>query len=287
MRSKSIKPEHELVPKIEHASFAIREFKGPSFKSPWHLHPEYELTLIINGKGTRYVGDDVNRFDAGDLVFIGSGLPHYWRSHTGKGNKAHSLVIQFNKECLGHGFFEKPEMQHLLRLLQESKRGIAFFGKTRTAIAREMLTLHQEKGMNRILEFLGILDILSVSRERRFLASEGFLNPMTSWYDERITKTCQYIFGHLSEKLILKDIASTAAMNPQAFCRFFKKKTGQKLFVFINQVRIGHACSLLIETSMTVSEICYSSGYNNLSHFNRQFQTLKKMSPREFRQQYC
>jgi AraC-like DNA-binding protein len=250
------------------------------------MHTEFELTLIISGTGTRYVGDNVSRFDVGDLVFIGSGLPHYWRSQTGKGSQAHSLVIQFNKECLGNGFFEKPEMQNLLRLLQESKRGISFSGKTRTAIAKEMLTLQKEKGMNRILGFLRILDMLSLSRERRFLASEGFLTPMTSWYDERITKTCQHIFTHLSEKLTLRDIASTAGMNPQAFSRFFKKNTGQKLFDFINHVRIGHACSLLIETSMNVSEICYSSGYNNLSHFNRQFQALKKMSPRAFRHQY-
>jgi AraC-like DNA-binding protein len=149
-----------------------------------------------------------------------------------------------------------------------------------------MIAIRKSSGIRRIQEFLSILDSLAQSRKYRFLASEGFLETADGWRDKRITKTCQYVFDHLAENISLKDVARIAGMNPQSFCRFFRKMTGQALFSFVNRTRIGHACALLIDTDVNISEACYASGFNNLSNFNRRFREIKGTSPRLFLRQY-
>jgi len=281
----SLKAEHELVPIGEDSSFAVREFKLQRFTSPWHLHSEYELTFIVKGDGKRFVGDSVSRFHKGDLVLLGSTLPHYWCSDK-TDRKCHSIVIQFKENCLGDNFFKKPEMKQIRRLLGRCARGMKFSGKTRDIVAVKIQAIRTFAGIQRVQEFLSILDLLARSKEYRFLASEGFPETTGAWHDERIGRTCQYVFDHLAECISLDNIARTAGMSPEAFCRFFKKTTGQTLFSFINQIRIGHACALLIDSAMTISEICYASGFNNLSNFNRRFKVIKGMSPRKFRNQF-
>ena len=282
---KKLKAEHELVGLGENTSFAVREFKLPRFTSPWHLHSEYELTLILSGTGKRFVGDHVSSFAGGDLVLIGADLPHYWGSarHT---NTSHSLVIQFSENCLGDRFFDQPEMKPIKSLLIRSRRGIRFTGKVQELVSRKMPILRKATGVRRIQEFISILDALATSKEYRLLAGESFTETVGGWQDKRINTTCQYVFDHIAEDISLKDLSHLAGMSPEAFCRFFKKTTRQPLFTFINRTRISHTCSLLIDTTMSISEACYASGFNNLSNFNRRFRSIKGLSPRQFRTQF-
>ncbi len=279
----SKKAEHELVPLEENASFTVREFKLPRFTSPWHLHSECEITLILSGRGKRFVGDSVSGFSAGDLVMIGEGLPHYWCSSDSVKEKAHSIVIQFKNNCLGEGFFDRPEMKPIKNLQARCRRGIRFQGKARELIPAKLLAMRKASGFQRIQGFLAILDILAKSKDYRFLASEGFLAVADGWRDKRISKACQFVFDNLTEPISLGAVARTAGMHKDAFCRFFRKMTGQTLFEFINNTRVGHACALLIDTDMNITEACYASGFNNLSNFNRRFKITKGMTPKQFR----
>ena len=276
-----------MVPVGENASFAVREFDLPRFTSPWHLHDEYELTLILSGTGKRFVGDSVSPYAVGDLVLIGSNLPHYWRSdQTGRRQRSHSIVIQFRQNSLGEDFFDRPELRQIKNLLLRCRRGIRFFGNPRKVITGKMLAIRKAAGLQRVQEFLSILDLLARTKEYRLLAGEGFLETSTGWRDERISRACQYVFDHLGENLSLKDISRVAAMSPESFCRFFRKMTGQTLFSFINRIRVGHACALLIGSALNISEAGYASGFSNLSNFNRRFRQIKGVNPRQFRRQF-
>ena len=153
-------------------------------------------------------------------------------------------------------------------------------------VAGKMLAIRKAAGLQRIQEFLSILDLLARTKEYRLLAGEGFLETSAGWRDERISRACRYVFDHLGDSLSLKDIARAASMSPGSFCRFFRKMTGQTLFSFINRIRIGHACALLIDGALNISEAGYASGFNNLSNFNRRFRQIKGMNPRQFRRQF-
>lgn len=282
----TLRAEHELVPLGGDASFAVREFKLPRFTSPWHLHAEYELAWIVRGTGKRFVGDSVAGFSNGDLVLVGSNLPHYWCSDPAVKTGSHSVVVQFRDDCLGEGFFDRPEMKAVKALLRRSRRGIEFSGATRKKVTERMMSLPRSSGLRRIQGFLAILDLLSTSKTAGVLASVGFLSTVDGFQDQRIGKACRYIFGNLAEEIRLADVAKVVGMNPEAFCRLFRRMTGQTLFSFINRARVGHACALLMESDLNVTEASYASGFHSLSNFNQRFREIKGMSPRQFRKQF-
>jgi AraC-like DNA-binding protein/quercetin dioxygenase-like cupin family protein len=279
----SRQPEHELVPVGADASFVVREFNLPRFTSPWHVHPEYELTFIVAGHGLRFVGDSVTAFRAGDLVFIGANLPHYWRS---AGKHAHSLVVQFREDCLGKDFFQHPELRPVRQLLARAWRGLQFTGKARAAVAGRMHNLHCLRGPARVAEFIAILATLAQTRQVRLLCSEGFRAAANLTGSDRVHRACRYVFDHLNDKIRLEDAARAAALSPAAFCRFFKRATGRRFFDFVNDLRIGHACAQLIETDKSVAQIAYAAGFTNLANFNRRFRERHSLSPTGYRRRH-
>lgn len=279
---KQRQPEYELVPLTEDRSFAVREFRMPRFASPWHVHPEFELTLIRAGTGTRFVGDSVAAFGPGDLALLGPDLPHYWRSaDPGSGAPAHSLVIQFRENCLGADFFRRPELRRIGALLGRARRGVVFGGRARIAAAARMTALPRLRDAERVAEFIAILALLARASARP-LSSAGFLANHPAG-DERVRRACRHVFENLAEPLRLADAARAAAMTPTAFCRHFKRATGRRFFDFVNDARIGHACAQLIATDQGVGEIAFASGFNSLANFNRRFRERQGMSPRAFR----
>ncbi len=284
--TKKIQAEYELVPFEECASFAVREFRLPRFTSLWHLHPEIELTLILAGVGTRFVGDSVASFRPGDLVLIGANTPHYWLSEPRLSGGAHSVVIQFREDCLGADFFRRPEMRAVQNLLVRARRGLAFPAKTRSEVGPRMAELSTLKGAARVAAFIAILARLAETRSVKALSGESFLSAADFSGHNRIHRACRHVFEHLSEPIRLADAAHAAALTPEALCRLFRRVTGKTFFDFVNDVRIGHACMQLIETDDRIGEIALSSGFNALANFNRRFRERMHVTPKMYRAQF-
>jgi AraC-like DNA-binding protein len=283
------KAKFELIPKSELYSFAVREFKLPCFNTPWHFHPECELTYIIQSSGRRFVGESIETFDPGDLVLIGSNLPHYWRND-GPANNAkslsRSLVVQFREECFGTDFLGLPEMTGARNLLLRARRGLHFSGKTRAAVVSIMMRMPDSKGFDRLLALLNIFKLLNESDEVRVLSSPGFSPLLDEFASDRINRAYKFIFAHFAATIRHEDIARGVGMSLSAFCHYFKRVTGRTLTDFINDIRIGHATKLLIETDNHVSEIAYQIGFESLSHFNNRFRKLTGVCPKEYRRQH-
>ena len=284
--TKQLQPAYELVPQEEAASFAVREFRLPRFTSPWHLHPEIELTLIVSGTGTRFVGDSAAAFRPGDLVMIGANMPHYWRSADHPATDAHSVVIQFREDCLGADFFHRPEMSEVLHLLTHARRGITFPANVRKESAGLITALRGQRDAERVATFIAVLARLARSRRIQPLSGESFLNAADFSGHDHVHRACRYVFEHLSGSIRLADAAKAAALSPETLCRLFKRATGKTFFDFVNDARIGYACVLLIETDSGIGEIAYASGFNTLANFNRRFRERKNRTPRDFRAQF-
>jgi AraC-like DNA-binding protein/quercetin dioxygenase-like cupin family protein len=283
------KAEFELIPKSQLHSFAVREFALPSFQVRWHFHPECELTLILQSRGRRFVGDSLEEFGPGDLVFIGSNLPHYWRNpEAGEkaGAQSKAIVVQFREECFGAAFLGLPEMTGVRKLLLRARRGLHFTGKTRDAVAAIMSRLPRCQGFDRLLALLNIFKLLIESAEVRVLSSPGFSPLLDEFAGERINRAYQFIFENFAAPIRHQEIARGAGMSLSAFGHYFKRVTGRTLTDFLNDVRVGHASRLLIETDQPVSEIAYASGFESLSNFNHRFSKLTGLNPKEYRRQH-
>jgi len=272
--------------KISHArdnSFEAYDFQLARFNCPFHYHPEIELTLIVSSAGQRYVGDHVGRFAAGDLVLMGPNLPHMYTNDAKFRGPARSVVLQFLPDCLGSDFFQHGEMKLIQRLLEKSRVGLSFHGRTRDKVAPLLEEFCPLQGSARIVAFLNILEILAHSKECRMLANPAYSPSLAIYQGERINRVCELISRKFKEGVTQSEAAKMAKMSGPSFSRFFRRATNKTFRAFLNEVRIGYASQLLLETDRTVAEACYESGFGNLSNFNRQFLKLRKVSPRAFR----
>ena len=280
----------EPVPLPMGQSFAVRTFFLPQFSSPWHFHLEIELTWIVNSSGQRFVGDSVELFEPGDLVLIGSSLPHVWRNSSAASRRrdyARSLVIQFRADTFGQPFLDLPEMTSIRDLFRRARQGLCFHGATQRETCKALRKIQGQTGARRLLNLLGILERLAESREFRCLASPGFRPQVDAQSADQMQRCYDFILQEASRNIRLSEVAAVAGLSNFAFCRYFKKATGKTLISFVNEIRISQACRLLIDTQMSITDVCFASGFNNLSNFNRQFRAIRRSSPREFRQRYA
>ncbi len=263
-------------------SFTIQEYEQAYFDSPWHFHTEYELTYIKKGNGTRFVGTSAQLFKEGDLVLIGTNVPHYWRCDTEfyeQNLKAHSIVIQFDPKL----FFENPlpETSAILMLLKKSASGIVF--KNSSKYKDILTTILTQKGFEQLLSFYQLIHKLSIDKEQETL-STTIDSQLYQAKDSKIfEKILIYISENIKEHISLDEVATKVHMSTPAFCRYFKKRTKKTFTAYVNNLRIALASKLLIETDLTITQICFECGYNNLSYFNKQFNKFKKIGPKEFR----
>ncbi|MGH9915853.1 MAG: helix-turn-helix domain-containing protein [Pyrinomonadaceae bacterium] len=272
-------------------SFDIRHEVARHFLNPWHFHPEYELNLVLKSTGVRFVGDSIERFTAGDLVLIGPNLPHYWRNDPHYNQRqspanAESIVLRFSESCLGEGFFSRPEMQAIRNLLHRANRGIKInIAEPCEAITRmtKIIRLH---GLSRVIEFLTLLDELSAVTDYQLLASLGFSPTLDPAESERINKVYAYLMDHFTCPINLDEVAAIANMNPAAFCRYFRQRTGKTLVSVINEIRVGYARKLLTEDNLNITEICYACGFQNISNFNRHFKRIVNLTPTQYRHHF-
>lgn len=262
-------------------SFLAYSFTAPTFNFKWHYHPEYELTLITKGSGKRLVGDSYQSFQTGDMVLLGPDLPHTWVSNsTNKKTSVSAVVIQFSDQFI-HSFFHLHEFKAIKLLLSSASRGLVFSSH---ALAKDVVMLPDKSGVEKITALILILQKLT-RQEPRKLASEYFHAIRGKENEKRINIICRYLHKNAKEPIELKRVASLVHLSQSAFCKFFKRATGKTVTDYINDIRIGNVCELLIESDKQISEIAYQSGFKSLTYFNRVFTKKKKMTPRKFRQQ--
>jgi AraC-like DNA-binding protein len=268
----------------------IVEHKRHHFINSFHYHPELEISLIKKSKGIRFVGDNIEPFEAGDLVFIGSNMPHCWRNDAADVNNLHHqaemLTIQFSWNFIGDDFYKIPECNAIVEVLRMAARGIRITGKTGQEISEILLSLENLSGISRIISLISILDILSNSTEIFPIASVEYVNTYSNAESSRINKIHQYLVNNFSTQLSLNEVAAVANISATAFCRYLKTKTGKTYSLFLNEIRIKYACKLLVSSALNQSEIAIECGYNTLSNFSIQFKQITGQTPKEYQAQY-
>ncbi len=247
---------------------------------------ELELVILLESTGTRFIGDSVEKFDKGEIVLIGKNLPHMWQNDdvyfkTSSTLKAEAIAIHFKDNFLGDTFFQNPEMKHIADLLERASYGVKFEGENERTIEK-VKELSTYDGFKKVIEFLQILNELSNRKDYRLLSSSGFLDTFKKSDNKNLYKPYEYIFNNFNKSISLNDVAKVANMNPSSFSRFFKRANRKTFSKYLNEIRIGYACKLLMENKYSITAVCYESGFNNVSNFNRQFKTITGFSPTEY-----
>lgn len=271
--------------------FVIRDLRDPHFDPNWHFHPEYQLFVVLKGTGTRFVGDHVKSFEEGDMVFSGPNLPHLWHSDPAyfdlkNGLSTRGIVIYFQESFPGQDFIRKDESIRLHQLFERSRRGLEIYGSTAERIKEKMLQLLQRTELDSIILLLQILNEMLHSDEMSELSSAGYTNEMKDGDTEIMKAVHSYVMDNFKRKISLSEVATIASMTPTSFSRYFKQHANKTFSELLSEIRIGHACRLLIEEKMNVSQACYESGFQTLSNFNRQFKTLMHRTPLEYKKEY-
>lgn len=278
-----MKPLLQKLPLSPDSSFVLVDFDVPYFETPWHFHPEYEIVLVTESKGQRFVGEHIKEYKEGDLCFIGPHVPHLYRSHeeyyeANSSLRAKSIVIHFREDFLGKDFFDLPEMNHIKALFEKSTKVLDIVGNTNEFIINKLHEMFSENQTKKLLSLLEILDKIARSNEYNFLTSGNSFG--TNIKDaERVNKVFQYVMNNFKNDIKLNEVADLISMSESSFSRYFKSRTNKNFSDFLTQIRIAHACKLLIEDKMGIADICYESGFNNLSNFNRKFKEVMGISP--------
>jgi len=280
--------ELTLTPKD---TYVFKDLSGPYFNPSWHFHPEYQLSYILEGRGTRFVGDHVQTFEEGDLVFVGPNLPHLWRSEEAYFNadnnlNTRALVIYFDHVLFSSELLEKVEFHNVKKLVDNSNHGIEFYGRTRFIISELLHKIGAKKGFERIIALYEIINELSLSTEFNLLSSPGYRNTFNNNDAENMRMVYDYVMRNYTKTISLKEIALQLNMTTTSFCRYFKPRANKNFTRFVNEIRIGHARKLLIEDNFNIAEIGYQCGFNTLSNFNRQFKIIANMSPNEYKKMF-
>lgn len=261
------------------SSFYAYRFRVPFFEFKWHYHPEFELTYIIKGSGHRIVGNSYEHFSDGDLVLLGSNLPHTWSSKLYDGDYSEAIVIQFSREFISP-FLEPKESKLIKNMIETSGRGIRFDASE--VLVSKIIELTETNGVDRILKLISILDVLS-KKQTTPIASNTFHNVVSKKSELRINKVCLFIQNNFYHKISLKEVADLIYLTESNFCKFFKKATGKTYSDYLNELRINEACRLLVQSEKTISQISFECGFETLSYFNRVFLNKKRITPTMYR----
>ena len=281
-----MKPDLEVVQIGRSESFKAWAHGYPYHTVRWHFHPEYEIHHVVATSGHYFVGDFIGNFEPGNLVLTGPNLPHNWVSHLAEGESVplRGRVLQFTEEFIGDAMALLPELAACEGLLETSRRGALFGPATAEAAAPMLAELVTAQGIRRIEVFLGLLGLLQRA-EVTTLTSTNYLPDPSGFMSTGINEALAYINANLTEPFSESDLAEIAGLSPSAFSRSFRRHTGQALVKYVNRLRINLACQLLMgRDEMKITDVCFSSGFNNISNFNRQFQVQKGMTPSRFRE---
>jgi len=285
----SIKPNmiKEITPLTPNDCFTIFSRVKTEFDFPLHFHEEYELNLILNAKGAkRIVGDHISTIDDVELVLVGPNLPHVWLTHECT-TEITEITIQWHQDLFDEKFLKRNQMSFIRQMFDKSLRGISYSEESIMAAKPRLLALKNTNGFNSVLELLSILNDLSMSKSMSLLSDSGFSNNSTlKYHSRRLEKAFEFMNSNYDKDISLKDLAKLANMTDESFSRFIKKRTGNTFINSLNEIRLGHASRMLIDTTHTITEISYSCGFNNISNFNRLFKKKKHCTPKEFRENF-
>lgn len=288
-----MKPQLHKLPVEQNASFLFTQWNCKYFDKPWHFHEEYELVLIQKSKGTKFIGNHVGLFGEGDLYLIGSNIPHLFRNHEdyyeeGTELEARSIFVHFSEHCLGDTFFLLPEMKSVRKLLDRSAHVLELRGKVKSAIGKRLQEMCEENPTRRLLSILEILIRLAESSEVKPILSVQYTNPQTTNTKdtERIHRVFEYIMKHYTQEIYVTKVAAMLNMSDASFSRYFKHHTRKTFSDYVTEVRIQHACRLLMHGDENINEITYASGFENLSNFYRHFKKMTGVSPKEYRTRF-
>lgn len=274
-----------IIPKPENITLYIQEDKGASFYDKLHQHKEFQISVIVEGEGTYIIGDCVGEFKPNDVFVLGENLPHVFKSDSSPENTASMISVFFSRESYGPDFFTLPEFDHFQGFFNDSVLGIEVL--TNKLILSEMLaSIKGSNKFNQFLTFIQILDLISTSKKRT-LSSLINLKKYAGNEGKRMSDIFKYTMDNFQGEITLNDVADIANMTPNAFCRYFKQRTTKTFVNFLIDIRIGNACKLLAKKNdLSITEISYNSGFNNLANFNRKFKAIKGITPSEYRKKH-
>ncbi|MFD1145480.1 AraC family transcriptional regulator [Larkinella insperata] len=283
-----MRPDRLLVPQQPHRSFDVRHERLPYFSNPWHFHPEIELNYVVHSTGMRYIGHSIERFSDGEIVLLGSNLPHYWKNDTVSSQlqstpTAEAIVVRFSPQLAGETFWDLPETRPIHQLLGRAAVGLKLLDPLRTDIAQQLHRLAEEKGLAQLTALLHILDRIALS-DAVSIISPGYVPQQVTRQSERLSRVIGHLIQQVGAPVCLPAIAELANMNPSAFCRYFKSQMGQTLTQFVTDLRIRHACDLLTRTDASITLISEQAGFENVSYFVQAFRKKQGVTPARFRQ---
>lgn len=272
-------------------SFSVRYDVLPDINNRWHCHPELELIYFKKGSGTQFIGDSIKQFKARDMVLVGPNLPHYWRfddTYFGQDETAgvEVFVIHFCENFWGDQFLQLPENKLIKILLEKSKRGLQILGGTKEQVTNQMAAMLNTDGAERIIMLLKALNVIASSVPSHYLASIGFKYDHDDSENDRLNNIYEYSMQNFRKKIYLDEIAEIAGVSSNSFCRYFKSKTRKTFSQFIIEIKVGHACKLLIENKLNIKQLCYDSGFNNFSTFHKHFKLVTGKSPLMYQKEF-
>lgn len=280
---------HELIPNESGATFTYKQ--ETSIWPVWHYHEEIDILLFLESSGQHITGDSIGDFNSGTLLINGSNVPHCFTSTAAtpiQPAESAIAVIQFSENSIGQELLTKPEMKHIRDFIQSTTRSFEYFGETRAKAASLILAMNNSQGMERFGQFLSLLETFALAPEsdKKVLVSALYSPVLNDENVNRIERVRRWILENLNQEITLSAAAAQIQMTAKPFSYFFKKNTGKAFVKYVKELRIALASQKLLQTKLSVLEICYACGYNNLSNFNRQFLDIKKTTPTGYRKQF-
>lgn len=274
----------EKLPHAEGTSFVSKTYQTPHFEVPWHQHIEYELILFTQGDGLSFIGNYAGEFQTGDIFFIGKNVPHTFQKRRDDMFTS-AVVIQFREDFWGEAFINLPEAREIKELFEISAQGLQLLGESKHLLGKIIREMDGLIGFLRIIKLCECLHLIAGQKEYTRLSTQQ-VELINAKDRERIDKVFRYTIDTFQQRITLADVAEVAGMSVPAFCNYFKKSTKKTYVDFLNEIRVGYACKLLVDTDMSIVNICYESGYNTLANFNKQFMKVKQITPSKYRKAF-
>ncbi len=276
----------EITPLAPEDSFLVFDRVKDDFDFPLHFHPEYELNFISNGKGVRrIVGDSMEEIDDIELVLVGPNLVHGWELHHCNNKEIHEITIQFHDDLFGSKMLSRRIFKPIKDMFDRSNYGIVFSKKVSLELNERIKAISKIDSIDYFMELISILQDLANSRNQRILSTFSSQNRLFENSD-KLKRVYEYIQENFSHKITLSEISEIINVSPVSFNRFIKKRTGKTFIEYTNDTRISYATRWLIETDLSISEIAFKCGFNNIANFNRVFKKVKDCTPSEFRVEF-
>ena len=283
-----MKPHFHRVPIKSQNSFSIRHEKESAFGTVWHYHPELELHYLVKGKGVRFIGDDISNFSDVELILLGENLPHTWRGEDASTSQAavEVIVLHFLPDCLGADLLQLPEAYLIPKLYEKARKGLVIKGKAKEEIIPLLYAATDAQNLDRLILLLTILKILAETEEVSSIASANAFYKSNDSETLRLNTIYAFTLSNYKKEISLKDVSSVANLSVTSFCRYFKLMTNKTYNDFLTEIRISHACRLLVDDRLATEVICFECGFNNVSNFYRHFKKVTDMTPLEYKRKY-